>query len=371
MTAGAYLIRQILPSGDTQDFPTKGFGNHVTLSVGQVTTNINFGDQGSSAPPPPGSITGTVFSDANGNGKEDSGELGIAGVTVYSDANNNGKLDAGEISVITNASGVYTFTGLSAGAYLIRQILPSGDKQTFPTSSFGNHITLTSGQAATNVNFGDEGSVVQPPPAGGSITGTVFNDANGNGKQDSGELGIANVTVYIDVAGAGVFKSGDPQAVTNSAGIYSFTGLAAGTYVVRQILPSGDKQTFPTSGFGNHVTLAANQAVNNSNFGDQGSVAVALASISGTVFNSIDNNGIGNVVMFIDLNNTGVFKTGDPQATTNSSGVYAFTGLAAGTYIVRQVLPGGDTQASPANNFGEHITVSSGQASTSNNFADQ
>src|SRR5580692_5371253 len=102
-----------------------------------------------------------------------------------------------------------------------------------------------------------------------NISGTVFNDANGNGKQDSGEAGIAGVTVYIDSSNAGVFKVGDLETTTNSSGVYSFTGLAPGTYLTRQILPGGAKQTVPASGFGNHVTVTAGQTAS-ANFGDEG-----------------------------------------------------------------------------------------------------
>src|ERR1019366_1487213 len=67
-----------------------------------------------------GSISGTIFNDANGNGKQDSGETGISGWIVYNDANNNGKLDIGELSTTTDTSGAYTFPGLAAGKYKIR-----------------------------------------------------------------------------------------------------------------------------------------------------------------------------------------------------------------------------------------------------------
>ena len=320
--------------------------------------------------PPGGSITGTVFNDANGNGKQDSGDLGIANVSVYIDTTSAAVFKTGDPETTTNASGIYTFTGLSAGTYVVRQILPSGDTQTLPTRGYGNHVTLAANQSATNINFGDENSTVVTPP-GGSISGTVFNDANGNGKQDSGELGIANVSVYIDTTSAAVFKTGDPETTTNASGVYTFTGLSAGAYVVRQILPSGDKQTLPTLGYGNHVTLTTGQAVINANFGDQGGMAVVLASITGTVFNVAEDTGISSVVLYIDLDNAGIFKSGDPEVTAGSNGVYTFSNLAAGTYIVRQMLPSGFTQITPTNNFGIHITVAAAQTSAGNNFDDK
>ena len=41
---------------------------------------------------PVGSISGQVFNDVNGNGKQDTGDKGLAGITVFLDANNNGCL---------------------------------------------------------------------------------------------------------------------------------------------------------------------------------------------------------------------------------------------------------------------------------------
>jgi hypothetical protein len=73
-------------------------------------------------------ITGTVFSDRNGNGVQDSGEPGLAGVTVFLDTNNNGVLDAGETSTTTNSSGAYSFTVNDSPnkTYVVAQQLPAG-----------------------------------------------------------------------------------------------------------------------------------------------------------------------------------------------------------------------------------------------------
>jgi len=261
LVAGTYIVRQILPTGDNQIFPTLGYGNHVTVAAGQTATGANFGDQ--KAAVALGSISGTVFVDINGNGKQDPGEPGIAGVTVYDDANNNGKLDPGEISTVTNSSGVYTFSNLPAGAYLIRQVLPSGEKQTVPTNGFGNHITLADGQMVANANFGDQSVTMA------SISGTVFDDANGNGKFDPGETGIATVELYIDLDNSGKFISGDPETTTDFDGDFTFNGLFGGTYIVRVITPAGWSQTYPTNNFGQHVTLASEQMTEGVLFGEK------------------------------------------------------------------------------------------------------
>jgi hypothetical protein len=94
------------------------------------------------------------------------------------------------------------------------------------------------------VNFG---SVLSTAPASASILGVVYNDLNGNGARDSGEPGLGGVTVYIDVNNTGSLVSTDPSTVTNTLGQYSFNGLASGTYIVRDVPPSGTVQTAPSA----------------------------------------------------------------------------------------------------------------------------
>ena len=82
-----------------------------------------------------------------------------------------------------------------------------------------------------------------------SITGTVFKDANANGKQDAGESGFAGVTVYLDLGLDVTLDATDPRATTSATGAYTFTGVFPGTYRVREVLPSGYKLVAPTLGY--------------------------------------------------------------------------------------------------------------------------
>jgi predicted RNA-binding protein associated with RNAse of E/G family len=60
--------------------------------------------------------SGVVFLDYNADGLLEAGEPGLAGRVVYADLNHNGVLDAGDITAITDASGHYTFSGVTAGS---------------------------------------------------------------------------------------------------------------------------------------------------------------------------------------------------------------------------------------------------------------
>jgi subtilisin family serine protease len=75
--------------------------------------------------------------------------------------------------------------------------------------------------------------------ADSSIRGSIFSDRNNNGVRDAGETGLAGVTVYLDLNHNGRLDVGERSARTAADGSYSFTGLAAGTYLVAQVAPPG------------------------------------------------------------------------------------------------------------------------------------
>jgi hypothetical protein len=75
------------------------------------------------------------------------------------------------------------------------------------------------------------------------ITGVAFNDLNANGARDSGEPGLAGVTVFLDLNNNGAFDTGEPITVTQAddpstpgvdeTGQYRFDGLLPNTYPPR------------------------------------------------------------------------------------------------------------------------------------------
>lgn len=108
----------------------------VDLSGGQVAANLNFGSQ--QIPPPTSSITGTLWNDLNSNGIQDLNEAGLVSRTVYLDQNQNGQFDAAEQSTLTNASGSYSFTGLTAGTYTVAEVPQVGWVGTSPESKYAD-----------------------------------------------------------------------------------------------------------------------------------------------------------------------------------------------------------------------------------------
>ena len=114
----------------------------------------------------------------------------------------------------------------------------SGSVEMVQQAAPGVHqVTLTAGQDATEIDFGNF--------ALGTISGTVFNDLDGDAQQDGGDPGLEGWTVFLDQNQNGALDEGEPSTVTDGIGGYAFTDLGPGTYRVREVAQSGWQQTAP------------------------------------------------------------------------------------------------------------------------------
>ncbi len=336
VTSGAYKVQETDPAGyiSTTD-------NTVPVSVtGSGGVTANFGDQES------GTISGTVFSDINGDGIRNELEKGLGGVTVTLLV--NGYMLS---STLTGGDGSYNFTGLSAGAYTIEETDPSGYG-----STTDNSISVTVGSAAATASFGDI-------PLG-TVSGVVFNDTNGNGRQDPNEKGIGGVTINLLDAQDALVET----ITTAGDGVYLFQNLSAGTYTVEEIYPSGYTGTTI-----NRVTVTvgaqaaaessvatANRGVAAANFG-----VLQQESVSGVVFNDTNSggtqdsgeNGVGGVLITL-LDDKGSTVSG---AHTAGDGTYGFYNLQPGDYDIEETYPTGYTGTTPRT---VSVTVTDGGAAT-------
>jgi hypothetical protein len=104
----------------------------------------------------------------------------------------------------------------------------------------GTRVTAT----AINVGQGDT-SAFSPAVAvpGGTVAGAVFDDANGNGAADPGEVGRSGVTVFLDANANGILDPNEPTATTDAAGAYTLTTAANGTFAVVTVPPVGTHRT--------------------------------------------------------------------------------------------------------------------------------
>ena len=230
LAPGTYKVIQIAPPGWNRTVP--GTSNYtVTVDTAQAVTGLNFGaDQ-------LGTIAGTIFYDTDFSGTLNAGEPGLAGFTMYVDNNRDGAYEPGiDSQFAADGNGHYSIAGFPPGKYYVGETIPAGWGRSTPTT-LPVAVTVTE-LGTSGVNFGLTRAVV---------TGTVFNDANHNGAQDTGEAGLAGQSVFLDFFGTGVFQSGDIAVTTNSAGAFSIAGLAPGTYTVNATNPGGFSRTTPTA----------------------------------------------------------------------------------------------------------------------------
>jgi hypothetical protein len=121
-----------------------------------------------------------------------------------------------------------------------------------------------------------------------SISGLKFNDLNGNRMRDAGEPALCNWLIRLSLGGSQI-----DSTLTDMNGLYTFSGLAPGTYTISEILPSGWAQTYPSP----HnpqvpytVELASGQNVTGKDFGNHGHTSPWLTSGNLTNCDPLDSN---------------------------------------------------------------------------------
>jgi len=286
-------------------------------------------------------ITGTVFEDADGDGVRDAGELGISGVLITLD---------GIVTTTTDLSGNYNFPITTTGVHVVVEtdpsayglavfrkghveagVVPHGIERVsvfadlldppsyFSTTPNEVYVNVTLGRVY-RVDFGD--MLINSGFA--AVYGTVFDDDDGDGVRDVGDLGIAGVLVMLD---------GIVTTTTNLNGTYTFPITTPGIHIVVETDPDGYFSTTPNSGhidviLGTGYRLDFGDALTGSDF----------ATIYGTVFEDTSGDGkrsageLGIAYVLITLD--GIVTT-----TTDLYGNYSFPIGVPGTHEVIETDP--------------------------------
>ena len=106
-------------------------GTHtVDVTWDQDVAGINFGNREIL----PGSISGYKWHDLDSDGVWDNSEDALANWTIFIDADQDGVLDEGETSTVTDANGLYLFTGLNPGTYTIAEVQQANWVPTYPVT---------------------------------------------------------------------------------------------------------------------------------------------------------------------------------------------------------------------------------------------
>ncbi|MBI3766698.1 MAG: hypothetical protein HY277_09405, partial [Ignavibacteriales bacterium] len=155
---------------------------------------------------------------------------------------------------------------------------------------------------------------------GYAIHGTIYNDLNRNGVQETGETGLSGWTINIS---GPMSKS----ATSDANGIYSLDGLIPGIYVVKEVIKSGWMQTSATDSTVN-LPIGGDSIRNFGNF--------QLATIAGVVYKDRNHNG-GKDPGEPGLQNWSIKLSGPSSASalTDANGNFIFIGLFTGTFVVK------------------------------------
>lgn len=210
--------------------PINGKTAFVTLAAGDNNQNLDAGVVSNIV----ASVGDYVWFDINRDGIQDAGESPIGGVlvTLYDD------LNIPLSNTITKPDGGYIFTNLNPGNYSIGfSNTPSGMDFTIqeidPNALNGsnanplNGITPLFNVPAGTHNPGIDAGLSIPALCG--LGNFVWIDANVNGIQDNDEIPVPGVLATLYAANGTTLLG---SAVSNGEGLYSFTNLEPGTYVV-------------------------------------------------------------------------------------------------------------------------------------------
>jgi hypothetical protein len=413
---GSYRVRVVLPgagdafspkdnaaAGDIADSDINPTGTNLgftdIISIASNVISISNVDAGiilfrtptPTRTPTPVNIGNFVWDDLDQDGRQDTGEPGLAGVTVQLwNSTKTVLLDQD----VTNASGNYTLQSAGPGNFRVRVVLPGlldsfspkdnaaagdlADSDINPTGGdigftdiiniASNVISITSIDAGV-IKFRTATPTRTPTPI--NIGNFVWDDLDQDGRQDVGEPGLAGVTVQLWNTAKTTLIA---QTTTNSNGNYTLVAPLPGDYRVRVVLPNlGDNFTLkdnavagdladsdinpfgPNLGFTDAFTLASNVISITSL--DAGIVLFRTATptrtptpihIGNFVWNDLDLDGRqdagepGLNGITVELWNSAKTQLID-SATTNSSGIYTVIAPVPGSYRIRVILPAGAT----------------------------
>ncbi|MDQ1711048.1 MAG: large repetitive protein [Frankiaceae bacterium] len=333
LAAGQYQVDPVGPAGFVLTAGTDPFP--VTLGAGQQDLTADFGYTGTA------SIGDRVWNDLDGDGVQDGGEPGIAGVTVTATwagfDGTAGTPDDRAFTGTTNGSGVYAIPGLPPGAYAVAVTggLPPGY---VATTAATIATTLTPGEAETGADFGYQ------QQADLVVTKTTSTPTVSAGDDASWTVTVSNAG---PAAAAGPITVTDtlPAGTTYvSAGGTGWTcGEAAGTVTCTRAGALANASALPP------ITVVATVTA------DAASTVTNPASVTSATFDpDLSNNtatsdvtAVPSADVTITKSHAGAFLVGSDAAYTILVGNDG-PSAAAGPFTVTDTLPPGLTFVSAA-----------------------
>ena len=326
----------------------------VTVVSGETFDSADFGYY------TPATISDFVWVDTDGDGEQDITEAGLAGVVVnlYDAAD----LTTPIATTTAVAGGLYEFTGLTPGDYVVGFVAPAGDVFTLqdatidqldsdadPTTGLTATITLTSGEVEDTVDAGLFTPIV--------ISGTVLDDNQADGIQDGADVAIVGIRVELweDTTGDGVVDTMVAFTTTDANGDYTFADIPPGDYAIvvdttGYLLSPQDAGA--DDAIDSDIAVAdSTSAVVTYASGDSGDIDGLLftqATISDLVWDDLDADGVqdagevGLAGVTVHLYDPVDLVNPIATTTTDADGFYSFS-VDPGTYVMGILAPAGST----------------------------
>ncbi|HEY1190028.1 MAG TPA: SdrD B-like domain-containing protein, partial [Gemmata sp.] len=348
LAPGKYYVRFIPPAGSEYEFTSQKLGadrnidsdpdsagetDWVTVASGKAVAHVDAGLYRTAT------LGDRVWLDANGNGTQDGGEGGVAGVEVAL----VGWDEAFELWLpiawtVTDAGGGYQFADVAPGEYKLSFRAPEG----YAFTQFAKNLPFTDSDAApdglTAAFTVTEGTPRSDLDAGlvVAVGDRVWLDANADGVQDADEPGQDGWTATLEKSdGAGGWTQ-EGTRITADGGYYQFTAVSDGNYRVTFSKDDATGYQFSTPAGGSATfTLADGKG----NTGLDAGVYKS-AAVQGVVWEDVNGNGsrqsgegpvAGVRVSLWDV-------AGEPvdvePIVTGPDGSYQFPGLKPSTYFV-------------------------------------
>jgi uncharacterized repeat protein (TIGR01451 family) len=208
--------------------------------------------------------------------------------------------------------------------------------------------------------------------SGGWISGTVYEDHNGDGTRDPGDQSLVGITVQL---------TNGLNATTDADGNYTIYGVPAGMHSVVEFIPSGWVGTGTNTSAVMGVDVADGAGTEHIDFGN-----FKKTSISGTKFHDLNGDGVWDkepgksgvkiVLQYFDLyyfNHTEEYGINDgylnqDETATEADGSFIFSNLGPGKYRLIEEVPTGWTQTYPESGMYNNIVLPSGQPVTNRDF---
>ncbi|MBU7592485.1 carboxypeptidase regulatory-like domain-containing protein [Metabacillus halosaccharovorans] len=251
------------------------------------------------------SINGTIFDQSTGLVLPNTTVNLLQGITIVA-------------TTMSNDNGLYTFTNVTPGNYTVQAL-----RANYATNSVA--VVASSGISTT--------ANIPLTPLPSTISGNVSNGGP-----------INNASVTLTNQEGNVIAS----TTTNGAGNYTFSNVSPGVYNV-SVLAAGFQSQIQS------IMVEPNQ-----NYSVNFVLIANPGAITGEIRDSITNTVIPNATIEL-LTQESVFIA---STTSNGAGVYSFTNLSPGTYLVR----------ASATNYATSLvssTVTPGNTTTTNLFLQQ